>query len=312
MVNYLVVQRDSVLILDYYIRFKDDAQFSGQSVDLEFYIPYNDEFYMHVDLKHIIRNSIYRSGFRVSQMEENTWVFTEAGLRCLTCEYEDEDEDEDDDYYYSGDFEKSFDIGEFSGLEVGDDFIINISQADSTSVILAGEEAFIEEVLVQNDGGLLKIGFDEDRYTLKKKNRGIEINIAMPNLEEVHFSGVSKAYINDFTGESLKMVLSGVSVTEGGLNGVENLEIELNGGAKLTLEGNGNYLNAHLGGGSVLNSLYYEANSVEIEADGASSAKIYAGSTLNASSGGSSEIQYRGEPASTNLNEETGSSISEY
>lgn len=311
MVNYQVVQEDSVLIFDSNISFKDDAQFRGQSLEMELYIPYNHEFYMNEDLKHIIRNSIYRSGFRVSQMEGNTWVFTEAGLRCLTCEYE-EEEDDDNDYYYSGDFEKSFDIGEFSGLDVGDDFIVNITQADSTSVVLAGEEAFIEEVLVENDGGLLKIGFDEDRYTLKKKNRGIEINIALPNLEEVHFSGVSKAYINDFTGESLKMVLSGVSVTEGGLNGVENLEIELNGGAKLTLEGSGNYLNAHLGGGSVLNSLYYEANNVEIEADGASSAKVYAGSTLNASSGGSSEIQYRGEPASTNLNEETGSSISEY
>ena len=86
----------------------------------------------------------------------------------------------------------------------------------------------------------------------------------------------------------------------------------MKGGAKLTLEGSGNYLKAQLGGGSVFNSLYYEANNVEIEADGASSAKVYAGSTLTATSSGSSEVQYRGEPASTNLNEQTGSSISEY
>ncbi len=310
MVSYNVVQQDSILIFDSNITFKEDAQFRGQSLEMELYIPYNQEFFMNENLKHIIRNTIYRSGFSVSQMEGNTWMFTEAGLRCLTCESE--DEDDNDDYYYSGNFEKSLSTGDFTALKVGNDFIVNIVQADSTSVVLSGEEKFIEEVSFENDGGLLSIGFDEDRYTLKKKNRGIEINITVPNLEEVYFSGVSKAFINDFSTESIRMELSGVSVTEGSLNGVENLEVALKGGAKLTLEGSGNYLQANLGGGSVLNSLYFEANNVDVEADGASSAKIYAGSTLNASSGGSSEIQFRGDPESTNLNEQTGSSISEY
>lgn len=264
---------------------------------------------MSEDLKYIIRNTIYRSGFSVSQMEDNTWVFTEAGLRCLTCEYDSEDEDE---YYYSGNFKKSFEVGAFTGLEVADDFIINLIQSDSSSVSLSGEEAFIEEVQVTNDGGLLKIGFDEDRYSIKKKDRGIEVNIGLPNLEEVYFGGVSKAYINDFDLSSLKMVLTGVSVTEGNLTIRDNLEIEMKGAAKLTLEGSGNYLSAEVRGGSVLNSLYYESKNVEIDAEGASSAKIYASSTLNASSRGSSKIQYRGEPASTNMNEETGSDISEY
>jgi hypothetical protein len=86
----------------------------------------------------------------------------------------------------------------------------------------------------------------------------------------------------------------------------------MKGAAKLTLEGKGGYLRAQLSGGSVLNSLYYEAANVEIEAEGASTAKVFASNTLNASSRGSSEIQYRGDPASTNLDEETGASISEY
>ena len=309
MVDYNVQLEDSVFTFDSNISFKEDASFRGQSLDMELYIPYNREFYMSEDLKYIIRNTIYRSGFSVSQMEDNTWVFTEAGLRCLTCEYDSEDEDE---YYYSGNFKKSFEVGDFTGLEVADDFIINLIQSDSSSVTLAGEEAFIEEVLVTNDGGLLKIGFDEDRYSIKKKDRGIEVNIGLPNLEEVYFGGVSKAYINDFDLSSLKMVLTGVSVTEGNLTIRDNLEIEMKGAAKLTLEGSGNYLSADLGGGSVLNSLYYESQNVEIEAEGASSAKVFASNTLNASSHGSSEIQFRGDPARTNLDEETGSSISEY
>jgi hypothetical protein len=311
MVNYEVALEDSIFTFDSNITFKDNAQFRGQALDMELYIPYNQEFFMNEDLKYIIRNTIYRSGFSVSQMEGNTWIFTESGLRCLTC-VDDDDEDEDNEYYYGGNYSKSFEVGSFSGLEIGDDFIINIQQADSFSVNLSGEEIYVQEVSVENDGGFLKIGFNEDKFHLKKKNRGIEVNIELPELEEVQFSGVSKAYINDFNLDNLVMVLSGVSVTEGDFDVAENLEVEMKGAAKLTLEGRGNYLSVQLKGGSVLNSLYYESENVEIIADGASSAKIYSGQTLDASSHGSSSIQYRGDPSRTTLDEQTGSSISEY
>lgn len=310
MVNYQVELKDSILTFDSNITFKDNARFRWQSLDMELHIPYDQEFFMNEDLKYIIRNTIYRSGFSVSQMEGNTWVFTESGLRCLTCVYD--DEDDDDEYYYSGNFNKSFEVGSFKGLEIGDDFIVNIKQADSFSVNLSGEEVYIQEVTVENDGGFLIIGFDENKFHLKKKNRGIEVNVALPTLEEVHFSGVCKAYINDFNLDNLKLVLSGVSVTEGSLNVEGNLEIELKGAAKLTLEGSGNYLHVQLSGGSILNSLYYESENVEIVANGASAAKVYSGQTIDARSRGSSNIQYRGDPSRTTLDEQTGSSISEY
>ncbi len=310
MVDYHVTKEDSLLVFDSNITFKDDAQFRAQSLDMELYIPYNQEFFMNENLKHIIRNTIYRSGFSVSQMEGNTWIFTEAGLRCLTCVTDDDDYDDDD--YYSGNYQKSFEVGSFSGLQVGDDFIVNIRQGDSSSISLVGEEAFVEEVEIQNEGGLLKIGFDEERYSNKKKNRGIEVNVQIRDLEEVYLSGVSKGYLNDIEVDNLKMELSGVSVTEGAINVTENLELELRGGSKLILEGNGNYIDAQLRGGSILNSLYFEADHVTITADGASSAKVFSGNSLDASSDGSSEIQYRGDPGRTNLSEKAGSSISEY
>jgi phage shock protein PspC (stress-responsive transcriptional regulator) len=310
MVGYQVTQEDSTLIFDSNITFNEDAKFRAQSLDMELYIPYDQEFFMNENLKHIIRNTIYRSGFSVSQMEGNTWMFTEAGLRCLTCLAD--EEDDDDEYYYSGSYEKSYDVGSFTGLQVGDDFIVNIQQGDSSYVKLVGEEAYVEEVEIVNDGGLLKIGFDQDLYVGRKKNRGIEVNVQIPNLEEVHLSGVSKGYLNDIEVDNLKMELSGVSVAEGALTVTDNLEVELKGGSKLVLEGKGNYVNAHLSGGSILNSLYFEAEQVIVDADGASSAKVFAGNSLEASSDGSSEIQYRGEPARTQLEEKAGSSISEY
>ena len=63
---------------------------------------------MNENLKHITRNTIYtEAGFSVSQMEGNTWMFTEAGLRgALPVNLKMMRTDED--YYYSGNFEKPY------------------------------------------------------------------------------------------------------------------------------------------------------------------------------------------------------------
>jgi len=96
MVTYGVRQADSVLTFDSNIVFDEDAKFRGQSLDMELYIPYDQKFHMDESLQHIIRNTIYRSGYRVADMEGNTWTFTKSGaLRCLTCSIDIDDDDDD-------------------------------------------------------------------------------------------------------------------------------------------------------------------------------------------------------------------------
>ncbi|MEQ8711687.1 MAG: PspC domain-containing protein, partial [Cyclobacteriaceae bacterium] len=71
MVTYNVVQDDSLLYFDSNIAFKEDATFRAQKLDLTLYIPFGAEFEMDESLQHILRNTIYRSGYRVGQMEGN-------------------------------------------------------------------------------------------------------------------------------------------------------------------------------------------------------------------------------------------------
>ncbi|MDH3711274.1 MAG: PspC domain-containing protein [Cyclobacteriaceae bacterium] len=310
MVNYNVKQQDSVLIFDSNLTFKDDAKFRGQSLEMELYIPYESKFHMTDDLRYIIRNTIYRSGYRPSQMEGNTWMFTESGLRCLTCEMY--DDDEDDEYYYSDEYQKEFEVESFNGVAVGDDFIVDIRKGEEYKVVLSGEEIYIQEVDVINDGGLLRIGFDEEKFKIKKKNRGIEVEIVTPELDEVRVSGVCKTYINDFELSGLKLVCTGVSVTELDIQVNESLEIDLQDAAKMTLEGNGKNLQVRMEGAAELDAFYYEAENVEISARGACNAGVYASRSLDASSSGNTEILYKGNPETTTFDEGTGSTITEY
>ncbi len=310
MVTYSVQQQDSLLIFDSNIMFAEEAKFRGQTLEMELYIPYDQEFFMDENLKHIIRNTIYSSGYRPSQMDGNTWIFTESGLRCTTCEqYSDEG---DEEYYYSDEFSKEFEVGEFNSISVGDDFIVNIRFGEEHRVYMSGEEIYIQEVSVNNDGGRLEIGFDQDKFKIKKKNRGIEIDIETPELQEVLFSGTAKAYINGFELSDLRLQGSGVSVAEAEVDVAESLDIELQGGSSLILRGSGKNLMVDMDGGSELDAFNYQADNVEIDARGASHAGIYASSSLNASSAGSTEILYQGNPEQLNLDEKTGSSIAEY
>jgi phage shock protein PspC (stress-responsive transcriptional regulator) len=81
--------------------------FRGQRVSLTMSIPYEKPFIMDRSLLEILRNTIYRNGYRNRDVQEgNTWAFNEAGLVCLTCEipevsdevdYEEEEDAENED-----------------------------------------------------------------------------------------------------------------------------------------------------------------------------------------------------------------------
>ncbi|CAN5270434.1 hypothetical protein BH23BAC1_BH23BAC1_37590 [soil metagenome] len=87
MVDYHVIQNDSILVFDSNITFKDPAEFRVQEVNVTLYLPYNQPFVMDRSLRNILPYSLQHD---VSdRMENNQWAFTEDGLTCLTCPEED-------------------------------------------------------------------------------------------------------------------------------------------------------------------------------------------------------------------------------
>jgi len=69
--------------------------FRDQSLDLILEVPYGQPFIMERSILDIIRNTIYRNGYRTSDVSyRNVWEFNEDGLICITCEIEKEGEEE--------------------------------------------------------------------------------------------------------------------------------------------------------------------------------------------------------------------------
>ncbi|MBN3520203.1 PspC domain-containing protein [Algoriphagus lutimaris] len=93
---YTYTVRDSVVTFDEGFDVNSIGNFRDQKINLVLNVPYEKPFIMERSLLEIIRNTIYRNGYRSSQVNQrNVWVFNEAGLVCVTCSDENE-EDEDD------------------------------------------------------------------------------------------------------------------------------------------------------------------------------------------------------------------------
>lgn len=89
--NYAV--SDSVVTFDEGFDVNSLDSFRDQKVNLILNIPYDRPFIMERSLLEIIRNTIYRNGYRSSDVNQrNVWVFNQAGLVCITCQDKDEED----------------------------------------------------------------------------------------------------------------------------------------------------------------------------------------------------------------------------
>ncbi|MFN2127343.1 MAG: hypothetical protein ACK2TU_05740, partial [Anaerolineales bacterium] len=162
MVSYNVVLDDSVFIFDSNIQFNKEAKFRGQKLDMILYIPYNQPFYMDEDLRHILQNTIYYYGFRTSQMEGNTWMFTDDGLQCLTCSSENTSSTHQGTYNDNDGDHMSFNFSGFQSVDVGSVFNTEIFAGPDWEVTLSGRERDLNDVVATVSNEELEVKFKRD------------------------------------------------------------------------------------------------------------------------------------------------------
>ncbi len=295
MVDYNMAFEDSVFTFDSNITFHEDAKFRGQDLDMIMYIPYDQPFKMSYDLREIIRNTIYRSGYDVYDMDmENTWIFTPAGLECVTCEKSVSQYEERNSYSNSHGTSRVYEFKNFSGLDIGSAFEVDIREGGEYKVIIYGSEEEVDDIRLTQDGDLLDIRYNKETYKLSKRTRkNIKIKIMMPKVVDIKTSGASKVYINGFDGEKLTLILSGVSYAE--VDGdFDDVYAEVSGASELELKGSGKELRADIAGGSKLNAYNYMVNYAKVEATGLGSAQLYVTDRLEVESSVVSNVKYRG------------------
>jgi hypothetical protein len=295
MVTYNVILDDSVFTFDSNIQFSDNAKFRGQKLDMILYVPYNQTFMMDEDLQYILRSTIYSNGFRVSQMEGNTWMFTEEGLQCLTCT-SDKSVSRNSRSYDSDNGERiTFDLSGFQSVDVGSIFNTEILSGSDWDVIISGRDRDLEDVVVKVTNGELNINFKKDISRWDRNRKEVKVHITMPELLNLDLSGAAKSKIYGFDQHHMDINLSGASVTEMDVNLTE-ANIELEGVSRLNLSGTGESLDAEVSGASNLNAEDFMVEYAVLNVSGASQARVHVNNELEIDASGGSSVRYSGDP----------------
>jgi len=291
MVTYEVtLESDSIFVFDSNIKFKDDAIFRAQRLDMTLYIPFNKPFMMSDNLHHIIYHTIHRSGYRVWDMPDNIWMYTREGLKCLSCETE---EGRNAERSLNG-YDRELDFSNFSDIDVSSSFVVTVEQSDEYKVLVKGSERNLKDLNIYQNGDKLYIDYDRDGVlNFIKERDAIKVSITMPEIEDIELTGAAKIYLNGFKQRHMNFNLTGASFAKANID-VDELEVDLNGASEMQLEGEGIELNADITGASHLNAYGYEVKNASVEAHGASSAKVNVSNELDIEETLASSVKYKG------------------
>lgn len=229
----------------------------------------------------------------------------------------------------SGNLEtQEFNYSDFTRVEVGNAFEVEVIQSDSFSIIITADDNIFDNINVSKSGETLRIwlrsGYHYRNYTARAE-------ITMPQLHRLELSGAtsgtiegfssahdfilelsgaSSLNISDMSAGDIRFDISGASSLTGSITADGNAGLDLSGASSVTLSGSANDLDADASGASHLGLNNFPIHNANVELSGASAGTINLDGTLNADLSGASHLYYIGEPTLGELNTSGGSSIS--
>jgi hypothetical protein len=202
---------------------------------------------------------------------------------------------------------RSFNLSGFDKLAMGSAFKIDVKQGNQFSVTASGQSSDVKELEAKVVSGVLKIGYRGNNWNKNRKT--VQINITMPSLEAVDFSGASKAQVGDFpNSKTMAIEVSGASSVNMNFT-APKVSFELSGASSLTITGKTDVLNGEVSGASSFKGENFPAKEVNIEASGASSAYVLANASIRADASGASRIRYGGNVKDIHSNTSGASSV---
>ncbi len=287
MVTYQVVQEDSVFTFDSNIRFKENASFRAQRLNMTLYVPYDFPFVMTHEMSRFVTQYVDRD-----YLDGQTWKMTENGLVCVSCPEGDKDAEEWDTE------REEVNLSDFDELKLSGIFDVRIRKGDNYAVELEGSTREKNKYSIYRDGNTLVVQYQDNRKFWRKnflESNRLRINITMPSLTRLEAKGAGKITFREFQSDKLSIDLMGAVKTTGDIES-DDVNVRLTGASELELRGNGKTLDASVQGASSLKAFQYKVTTALVEVNGASSAKVNVSGTLEMEEGVASKIEYRGNP----------------
>jgi len=182
---------------------------------------------------------------------------------------------------------RTMDFSNFTAIDVGGGFKVEITQSDSYSVRVTADNNTFDYIDVYKTGDTLAIGL-KSGYSFRSVT--LKTQITMPNLYAVALSGGTQGTAKEFAS-------------------THEFNLVLSGGSSLELEGSGGNLNLVASGGSRSDLSDFPVHNATVLLSGGSQATINLDGTLDANLSGGSQLQYIGTPTMGDIYTSGGSAI---
>ncbi len=210
------------------------------------------------------------------------------------------------------------DFADFTYVDVGSAFEVEITRSDSFSIIISADESLFDYVEVSQVGGTLKIYLKPRHiftdFTLGAKT--LRAEITMPALYGLQLSGATKGTITGFkSSEDFSLGVSGASSLEtadiavgdaefevsgasrvSGNMTADGAEFEVSGASSIELSGSADDIILEVSGASRVDLADFSLNDADVKLSGASEATVNVKGRLDTVLSGASRLYFYGNP----------------
>lgn len=199
---------------------------------------------------------------------------------------------------------RDYSIADFSGIDVGDAFQVEIQPSESFGVTVSGDDNIIDYVKVDKQGQTLRVSLAPGRsYNYEE----LRLAIKMPRLTSLTLSGAARAMVNELKSpDGLHLNLSGATMLIGWIEAGDT-EIVASDASVVELQGVGQSLRLEGSGASQANLADYLASDANVNMSGASKASVNVVGKLSATLSGASRLDYSGNPTLGTISVSSGS-----
>ena len=191
---------------------------------------------------------------------------------------------------------RSYELKNFSSIDVGDNATIYLKQDSVYSVKVETDDNLFQYLIVDIEDGELNVDVN-DGYNLDP-SKELKVYISMPSATKIAVSGSATLnLVNDkFTQDQpLSFDISGAS--DGSFRvKAPSIKLDVSGASTFTIAGETKDVSGEISGASTLKAYDLKAETSNMDASGASTANIFASIQLTADASGASSIRYKGNP----------------
>lgn len=187
--------------------------------------------------------------------------------------------------------EQRLSVSNFNYLEMGNAFDITVSRGNTFDVRVRGDRTDVNDLVVDTRNGTLRLYYRNNR----SRRYQMEVDIVMPRLRGVTFSGASRSVVEGFDEQEMFFDLSGASRCDVEAQS-KYMDFEVSGASTLNLTGDAARLDGEVSGASLLSAFNLRTDEAYIDASGASRVRVNVLNYLKAEASGASNVRYRGNP----------------